>query len=53
MEEICGCMAKFIYYNYELVSRYSKEILGQTLARIVLDIYKLKMDRLKGVSFEE
>ncbi len=51
MEDVASCAAKFMCYNYELVSAFSKETLSQALANYVLDIYKIS--KLGYVSSQE
>lgn len=51
MEDVASCAAKFICYNYELVSIYSKDTLSQALANFVLEIYKIS--KLGYVSSQE
>lgn len=36
IEEFCGCVAKFIYYNYELISSFDKDVIAQALANFAL-----------------
>lgn len=36
IEEFCGCVSKFIYYNYELISSFDKDVLAQALANYAL-----------------
>ncbi len=42
IEEFCGCVAKFIYYNYELISSFDKDVIAQALANFALESYKLE-----------
>jgi len=36
IEEFCGYISKFIYYNYELISGFDKDVLAQALANFAL-----------------
>lgn len=49
IEDVCGCIAKFIYFNYELVCQYSKQVLASALVGQVSRVCKVGLGEKLGL----